>query len=191
MDQLQFFKIVYGFGVSPVTVTFVVQCTMEDLDKEVRRVALLKGINAYGVFLSYSAQKVECPTGEWSSERWEAIRQLELEHNIYLHSLSKDDCDVATTELEDPLILTPERWMQLRAEMHENDAGLCGDDGQEKRYIQDVYEAMIKREQPDYNYRIPLRCGICNEQWFDDLIAVTFAQRPTYVCGPCYDQHCK
>jgi len=123
--------------------------------------------------------------------RMDAIYQLELEHNVYLHSLNKDDCDMATTELEDPLILTPERWMQLREDMHENAVGLCGDDGQEKRYIQDVYEAMIKRERPDYNHRIPLYCGICNEQWFDDLIAVTFAQRPTYVCGPCYDKHCK
>lgn len=191
MDQLQFFKIVYGFGVSPITVTFVVQSTMADLDREVRRVALLKGVNAYGVFLEYSAEKVECPSGEWSEQRHEAIQQLELEYNVYLHSLSKDDCDYATTSLEDPLILTPERWMKLRAEMHANKSGLCGDDGQEAQYIQDVYEAMMKREQPDYNYRIPLYCGICNEQWFDDLIAVTFAQRPTYVCGPCYDKHCK
>jgi len=122
---------------------------MADLDKEVRRVALLKGVNAHGVFLEYSAEVVGCPTGEWSSERWEAIRQLELEYNVYLHSLNKDDCDVATTELEDPLILTPERWMQLRAEMHENDAGLCGDDGQEYRYIQDVYESMVKLEKRD------------------------------------------
>jgi len=188
MDQLQFFKIVYG--VPAMTITFVVQTTLECLDDEVKRVLILKGIRTEGE-IHYTIEPVSCPTGEWSSDRWAAIRQLELEYNIYLHSLSKDDCDVATTNLEEPLILTPERWMQLRAEMHENDAGLCGDDGQESRYIQDVYEAMIKREQPDYNYRIPFRCGICNEKWFDDLIPVTFAQRPTYVCGPCYDKHCK
>ena len=187
----QFFKIVYGYGVSPVTVTFIVQSTMEDLDTEVRRVALLKGINAHAVFLEYSAEIVGCPSGEWSGEHYEAIRQLELEYNIYLHWLNKDDCDAATTSLEDPLILTPERWMQLRAEMHANDAGLCGDDGQEYRYIQDVYEAMIKTERADYERRIPLYCGICNELWFDELIPVTFAQRPTYVCGKCYDKHCK
>lgn len=146
MDQLQFFRIVYGFGVSPVTVTFVIQSTMADLDKEVRRVALLKGINAYDVFLEYSAEKVECPSGEWTDEFWAAVRQLELEHNVYLHSLTKAVCDDATTDLDEPLILTPERWMQLREEMHEDMAGLTGDDGQEKRFIQDVYENMVKLE---------------------------------------------
>ena len=32
-------------------------------------------------------------------------------------------------------------------------------------------------------------CDICNEPWFDDLIPVTYAQRPQYVCGTCYDTH--
>ena len=184
----QFFKIVYG--VPQMTITFVVQTTAECLDDEVKRVLILKGIRTEGQ-ANYTVMPVPCPTGEWSNERWEAIRQLELEYNVYLHSLSKDDCDAATTSLEDPLILTPERWMQLRAEMHANDAGLCGDDGQEHRYIQDVYEAMIKVARADYERRIPLYCGICNELWFDELIPVTFAQRPTYVCGACYDKHCK
>ncbi len=185
---MEFWKVIYG--PLAMTVTFIVQSTMEDLDVEVRRVLRLKGITTAPPH-NYIATVVGCPTGEWSSERWEAIRQLELEHNVYLHVLTKDDCDAATTSLEDPLILTPERWMQLRAEMHENDAGLCGDDGQEHRYIQDVYEAMIKTERSDYERRIPLYCGICNELWFDELIPVTYAQRPTYVCGPCYDKHCK
>ena len=187
---MEFFKVVYG--PEAMTITFIVQSTIEDLDTEVQRVLKLKGIRSAGPgVLQWSAEIVECPSGEWSSERWEAIRQLELEYNVYLHVLTKDDCDAATTSLEDPLILIPERWMQLRAEMHANDAGLCGDDGQEHRYIQDVYEAMIKLERSDYERRIPLYCGICNEQWFDELIPVTFAQRPTYVCGKCYDKHCK
>jgi hypothetical protein len=150
MDQLQFFRIVYGFGVSPVTVTFVVQCTMEDLDKEVRRVALLKGVNAYGVFLEYSAEKVECPTGEWSSERWEAIRQLELEHNVFLHSLSKEDADEALKETTSSG-LSSELWMKLRLRMREDDHGLTGDTDQEYRFIEDVYDAMIRLEEFNRN----------------------------------------
>jgi hypothetical protein len=147
MDQLQFFKIVYGFGVSPVTVTFAVQSTMADLDKEVRRVALLKGVNAHGVFLEYSAEVVECPTGEWSSERWQAIRQLELEYNVFLHSLSKEDADEALK----PTVLSSVRWMQLRDAMRDDHQGLTGDDGQEYRFIEDVYEAMIKLEEFNRN----------------------------------------
>ena len=188
MDQLQFFKIVYG--VPAMTITFVVHTSLAKLDEHVKWTLKVKGVRADDT-CQYTAETTSCPTGEWSELRMDAIYQLELEHNVYLHSLSKDDCDSATTDLEDPLILTPERWMQLRAEMHENDAGLCGDDGQESRYIQDVYEAMIKIERADYERRIPLYCGICNERWFDELIPVTFAQRPTYVCGKCYDKHCK
>jgi hypothetical protein len=186
----EFWKVVYGPEV--MTITFIVKCSIEELDTEVQRVLKLKGVRSAGPgVMMWSAENVPCPTGEWSGEHYEAIRQLELEYNIYLHWLNKDDCDSATSALEDPIILTPERWMQLRAEMHENDAGLCGDDGQEYRYIQDVYEAMVKREQSDYERRIPLYCGICNQLWFDELIAVTYAQRPQYVCGSCYDKHCK
>lgn len=138
----QFFKIVYGYGVSPVTVTFIVQSTMEDLDTEVRRVALLKGINAHGVFLEYSAEIVGCPSGEWSSERWQAIRQLELEHNVFLHALSKEDADEALKETV-PNGLTSERWMELRLQMQDDHYGLTGDTDQEYRFIEDVYEAMV------------------------------------------------
>jgi hypothetical protein len=141
-----FYRIV--FGVPAMTIAFVIHASPWTIDEEVKRVLALKGVRTDGE-INYTIEPVECPTGEWSSERWEAIRQLELEYNIYLHSLNKDDCDVATTELEDPLILTPERWMKLRAEMHANKSGLCGDDGQESRYIQDVYENMVKLEKRD------------------------------------------
>ena len=167
-----------------MTITFVVQTTAECRDDEVKRVLILKGIRTEGQ-ANYTVMPVPCPTGEWSSERWQAIRQLELEHNVFLHALSKEDADEALKETV-PNGLTSERWMQLRLQMQDDHYGLTGDDGQEYRFIEDVYTAMVNARGG-----LQLYCGICNEQWFDELIPVTFAQRPTYVCGKCYDKHCK
>ena len=147
MDQLQFFKIVYG--VPAMTITFVVQTTLECLDDEVKRVLILKGIRTEGE-IHYTIEPVECPTGEWSSERWEAIRQLELEHNVFLHSLSKEDADEALKETM-PFGLSPELWMKLRLRMRDDDHGLTGDTDQEYRFIEDVYDAMIRLEEFNRN----------------------------------------
>lgn len=140
---MEFWKVIYG----PVamTVTFVVQCSMEDLDVEVRRVLRLKGITTAPPH-NYIAAGVGCPSGEWSGERYEAIRQLELEHNVFLHSLSKEDADEALKETI-PLGLSPELWMKLRLQMRDDDHGLTGDTDQEYRFIEDVYEAMIRLEE--------------------------------------------
>ena len=144
-----FWKVVYG--PETMTVTFIVQSTIEDLDTEVQRVLKLKGIRSAGPgVLQWSAETVPCPSGEWSGERYEAVRQLELEYNIFLHELSKQDADEALKETM-PLGFSPAQWMELRAAMRTDHQGLTGDDGQEYRFIQDVYEAKVKLEEFDRN----------------------------------------
>jgi hypothetical protein len=144
----EFWKVVYG--PETMTITFVVKCSIEDLDAEVQRVLKLKGIRSAGTnVIMWSAENVPCPSGEWSSERYESIRQLELEHNVFLHVLSKEDADEALKQTV-PDGLTSESWMQLRLEMQEDHYGLTGDDGQEYRFIEDVYEAMTKNRTRNY-----------------------------------------
>jgi hypothetical protein len=139
----EFWRVVYG--PEAMTITFVVQSSLEDLDTEVRRLLKLKGIRSAGPgVVMWSAENIPCPDGEWSGERYEAIRQLELEHNVFLHALSKEDADEALKSTV-PSGLTPERWMQLRLQMSEDHYGLTGDDGQEYRFIEDVFESMVKR----------------------------------------------
>ena len=134
-----FYRIV--FGVPAMTITFVIHASPWTIDEEVKRVLTLKGIRTEGE-IHYTIEPVECPTGEWSSERWQAIRQLELEYNVFLHTLSKEDADEALK----PTVLTSVRWMQLREAMRDDHYGLTGDDGQEYRFIEDVHEAMVKRD---------------------------------------------
>lgn len=139
---MEFFKVVYG--PEAMTITFIVQSTIEDLDTEVQRVLKLKGIRSAGPgVLLWSAETVPCPSGEWSSERYEAIRQLELEHNVFLHSLSKEDADEALKETM-PLGFSPAQWMELRLAMQDDHYGLTGDDGQEYRFIEDVHKALTR-----------------------------------------------
>lgn len=142
-----FYRIV--FGVPAMTITFVIHASPWTIDEEVKRVLTLKGIRTEGE-IHYTIEPVECPTGEWSSERWEAIRQLELEHNVFLHSLSKEDADEALKETMSSG-LSSELWMKLRLQMREDDHGLTGDTDQEYRFIEDVYEAMIRLEEFNRN----------------------------------------
>ena len=140
---MELWRVVYG--PAEMTITFVVQSSLEELDTEVRRLLKLKGIRSAGPeVMMWSAESIHCPDGEWSSERYQAIRQLELEHNVFLHALSKEDADEALKNTV-PSGLTPERWMQLRLQMSEDHYGLTGDDGQEYRFIEDVFESMVKR----------------------------------------------
>lgn len=186
----EFWRVVYG--PEAMTITFVVQSSLEDLDTEVRRLLKLKGIRSAGPgVMMWSAESIHCPDGEWSSEKWQAIQQLELEYNVFLHSISKEDANEALKE-EYPFGLMPEKWMEIRKEMRDNHYGLTGGSNREHEFIEEVHTSMVNYEKVKrLRQEQSVYCGICNEQWFDDLIPVTYAQRPTYVCGPCYDKHCK
>lgn len=142
---MEFWRVVYG--PETMTITFVVQSSLEDLDSEVQRVLKLKGIRSAGPgVIMWSAENVPCPNGKWSNEMWEAIQQLELEYNVFVHNIAKEDGDEALQE-QFPSGLSPELWMQIRTEMRNSHYGLTGGSNLEHEFIEEIHNSMVKYEE--------------------------------------------
>jgi hypothetical protein len=141
---MEFWRVVYG--PAEMTITFVVQSSLEDLDTEVRRLLKLKGIRSAGPgVIMWSAESIHCPDGEWSNQMWEAIQQLELEYNVFVHNIAKEDANEALKE-QFPFGLSPELWMKIRTEMRNNHYGLTGGSNLEHEFIQEIHNSMVNYE---------------------------------------------